>query len=315
MAIASQKSFKILIVLSLFLITSAAADILPQPGFETQGITIETLVSTQGTFRNNADITWKQSSELLDSNLVLVDVFIDPVTEEIVEVWENQPEPPLHPLTEVQARLVYSEDTIAASGKMDYSKSSVIETKEQPDSSNNIEMERLITYDGIDGHHVVSTEDLMLSTVGTPGVPCEGTSTCVFPCTKCGCNECYPAFCNFVQAGSEIDMEIASASSSAKVRNVGGAVEDENWPPIPNVDGNVQLQYDIRVDKLSTQPSVGMVSAYFDSLIMEGGSQCPGHYEPIEIIEVSDRISADGYVSLFDRNINYESGLIRIREA
>jgi hypothetical protein len=179
---------------------------------------------------------------------------------------------------------------------------------------NNIENERLITYDGINGNQIFSTEDLMLETVGTPGVPCALTSSCVFPCPLCGCNNCYPAFCNRIETGSTIDMSIVSASSSARLRNIneeaGG--ENEYWPPIPSVEGPARLRYNIRVDDVSAiQPSVGFVSAYLDLQIQEGGATCPGIGLPFQEVVVKDRKSIDGKVSLFDHVVEYDSGIKR----
>jgi hypothetical protein len=178
----------------------------------------------------------------------------------------------------------------------------------------NIENERLFEYIGFNGNQVFSQEDLMLETVGTPGIFCSLSSACVFPCTSCGCNGCYPAFCNHVETGSTIDMSMVSTSSSGWIRNVNveGGNDADYWPPIPSVDDPARLRYNIRVDEVSSgQPSVGFVSAYLDLNVQEGGSQCPGIGLPFQDVVVKDRKSIDGYVSLFDHVVEYDSGVKR----
>jgi hypothetical protein len=203
---------------------------------------------------------------------------------------------------------------------MDYRKTSSIETKALPASMYNIENERLFEYSGLNGNQVYSQEDLMLETVGTPGVNCSLTSSCVFPCTSCGCNECYPGFCNFVQTGSTIDMSKVSASSSARLHNIGeellgttfGSDIAEAWPPTPTTDSPARLRYSVRVDEVSAgQPSIGFVSAYFDSLVQEGGKVCPTTTEPFQEIFVKEYRSVDGNVSRFSYNVEYDSAIKR----
>jgi hypothetical protein len=112
-----QKIVFILIILSIVLIASATADILPPPSFETQGITKSTAVSVAGHFSNNEELTWGLSSEGLGVNHEIVDLIF--TNEGIEEVWGTSPEPPLSALWEVQMHAVYSENTMAPAGLMD----------------------------------------------------------------------------------------------------------------------------------------------------------------------------------------------------
>jgi hypothetical protein len=324
-----EQTVVFLIITSILLIPSVAADILPPPSFESQGINIITSAYVVGSFSNTADLNWALSSEVLGANLNLTDILwdpdtglpvIDPDTGEFIEIWELEPEPPLKydaASWEVQMRTVYSEDTIAPNGVIEYSKTSGIETKALPASMYNIENERLITYEAFNGDQIYSKEFLMIDTVGTPGVNCTHSTACVFPCSGCGCEGCYPAFCNHVETGSTIDMSIVSASSSARLRNVNelggeGQGEDERWPLIPSVDNPARLHYNVRVDEVSAnQSSVGKVSAYLELGVMEGSKECPGMGLAIEEIQVKDSKSVDGIVSLFDHVIDYESGIRR----
>jgi hypothetical protein len=302
--------------MSLILIAPGLADILPPASFETQGITKSTVASLVGHFSHNEELAWGLSSEGLGINHEIVDLIF--TNEGILEVWGTVPEPPLEysaATFEVQMHAVYSEDTVAPTGVMDYRKTSSIETKALPTSMYNIESERLFEYTGLNGNQVFSKEDLMLETVGTPGVNCSLTSSCIFPCTSCGCSGCYPGFCNYVQTGSTIDMNVVSASSSAQLRNVNDEARggtEERWPPLPSVDNPARLRYSVRVDEVSAgQPSIGFVSAYFDSHIQEGGKVCPGILYPFQEVLVKEYRSVDGNVSRFSYDVEYDSGVKR----
>ncbi len=309
-----------MIIASMLLFTSAAATILPPPDLETQGILLTTDVSALGIFSNNADLSWRHSSEVLDANLNLVDIVwdpetglpvVDPETGELIEIWELQPEPPLKydsASFEVQMATVYSEDTSAQYGEIAYSKNSMVDTKALPASMFNVENDRIITYTGVNGNRILSEEDVMLSGASTPGVPSALSTTCLL----CPTSGCYPAFCTVVDTGSTIDMSVVSASTSAEVRNLNklGGGGNERWPPVPTVDGLALLNYNIRVgDMSSTQPSVGYVSTYLNSETKEGGSACAGLPGLIQDISVKERKSVDGYVSLFLNDVKYESGV------
>jgi hypothetical protein len=72
------------------------------------------------------------------------------------------------------------------------------------------------------------------------------------------------------------------------------------------------LRYNVRVDEISTgQPSIGFVSAYFDSHIQEGGKVCPGILYPFQEILVKEFRSVDGNVSRFSYDVEYDSGVKR----
>jgi len=256
-----KRSIILMIIASMLLFTSAAATILPPPDIETQGIVLTTDVSALGVFSNDADLTWRHSSEVLDANLKL-NVVTDPETGELIKIWEVEPEPPLSydaASFEVQMSTVYAEDTSAQYGQIAYSKNSKVDTKALPTSMYNVENDRIISYTGVNSNRILSEENVMLSGAGTPGVPSELSTTCLL----CPTTGCYPGFCSFVDTGSKIDMSVVSVSTSAEVRNLnqagGGGIE--RWPPVPSVEGLARVNYNIRVAEVSsTQPSVGYVS-------------------------------------------------------
>ncbi len=299
-----------MIIASMLLFTSAAATILPPPDIETQGITLTTDVSALGVFSNDADLTWRHSSEVLDANLKL-NVVTDPETGELIKIWEVEPEPPLSydaASFEVQMSTVYAEDTSAQYGQIAYSKNSKVDTKALPASMFNVENDRIITYTGVNSNRILSEENVMLSGAGTPGIPAALSTTCLL----CPTTGCYPGFCSSMDTGSKIDMSVVSVSTSAEVRNLnqagGGGIE--RWPPVPSVEGLARVNYNIRVAEVSsTQPSVGYVSTYLNSEQLEGGSACVGIPGVIQEMHMKERKSVDGYISLFSNSVEYESGI------
>lgn len=302
----------------MLLFTSAAATILPQPGIETQGITLTTDVSALGVFSNDADLSWRHSSEVLDANLKLI-VVPDRETGELIEIWVVEPEPPLSYDTisfEVQMNTVYAEDTRAQYGQIAYSKNSKVDTKALPASMFNVENDRIITYTGVNSNRILSEENVMLSGAGTPGVPTALSTTCPL----CHTTDCYPGFCSSMDTGSKIDMSVVSVSTSAEVRNLnhpgGGGVE--HWPPVPSVEGLARVNYNIRVAEISsTQPSIGYVSTYLNLEQLEGinleqlegGTALVNVPRAIQDMHMKERKSVDGYISLFSNSVEYESGI------
>ncbi len=63
---------------------------------------------------------------------------------------------------------------------------------------------------------------------------------------------------------------------------------------------------------MQTYPSVGDASAYMEGLIMEGRGNDISSYGTMEFAE---RTSVSGDIYKFDKNMHYESGFRRVREA
>ena len=313
-----------LLIFFSLLTASVAADILPPATPETQGITTVTQVSGQGNFMMNSKLSWGLSSEGLGVNNefdLLLDEDGNFVLDEdgnFVYDWFTTPEPPLSLLQEVQMYTTYSENTLGSNGEIDYAKGFSVDTAAGPAGASNVESGRLFKFIGDSGGRLYSQEDLMLSTVGT-AIDKEGTAKCAF-CLACPCPDqsqcCWPPFCNTLQTGSTIDMTKVSAGSSTRIRNVNeeGSSGDffDNWPIIPTVDNPSRVSYDIRVTEVApTEPSVGKVSAYLDLHSMEDRTLCfdsPGVFGEITLKELR---SVEGWVSLFDYSVRYESGIIR----
>ncbi|HUU75225.1 MAG TPA: hypothetical protein VMW63_03945 [Methanoregulaceae archaeon] len=281
----------------------AMADVLPPTPPETQGISTSTVVSSLGYLSHMSSLRWDLSSEVLGANVGIVDPTTEPPE------WGVFPEPPLNADGEAQMHCTYSERTDANNGIIGYTRSTEIDTLPNPGAAFNVENDRIFTFRGYEMGRIVSSEDMMMDTVGTP-FNAEYSMICPFGVPES--DNCIPAFCNRIESGSLIDMSVVSASSSADMRNVNLPGAPRHWPPFPSADDPALFDYGVRVSGLSEDtPSLGLVSAYAEMHGTEGGTECPGDYIAAQEFSFEELRRVDGDVSLFSYLIEYESGVRR----
>lgn len=105
-----------------------------------------------------------------------------------------------------------------------------------------------------------------------------------------------PAYGTRIESGSSIDTSVVNIKTSTNSRF------------IVSGDTPVELNYNIRVTDLDGVPSKGKISTFFDGIIREGRGSTSNAFEEIEI---NERTSMDGYITLFDKEIRYRSGATR----
>jgi hypothetical protein len=276
-------------ILALILFSGLAmADrgIMPVP--ETQGVVTSTSVNAIGNLVSATELQWRITtySEGLQK--------LPPI--DGGEVYES----------------TYTEDTQTHGiGLMLYDKEMDVETSGQISGQWNIEATKQIAFVGIDGAYVVSTDNIMVDGAANPTFT-EEQVICPF---ASDISEIFPAFCNRAEAGSTIDMTVANVRTTTTDRFV-----------MPSSDHTVELNHDIRVSELiSDVPSVGFASASMEVLIQEGrgfemdatdfisGDSIPSlMVDPlVERIEFTEETSADGAITLFEKLMHYESGMVR----
>jgi hypothetical protein len=274
----------IILVVTLTLLTGfALADIGMDPVPETQGITTSTSVNAIGDFASMTELQWRITNEPGG----LPDI------------------PPLQAVDVALYESTYTEDTQSHGiGLMLYDKEMDAETSGQISGQWNIEATKQIAFIGIDGASVVSTEGIM---VDGASVFWDTDDKVICPFAP-DVTVVVPSYCNRAEAGSTIDMTVANVRTTTTDRFV-----------MPSADHTVELNHDIRVTELVTDvPSVGMASAYLDVLIQEARGQTePGVIEPapfvtlMERIEFTEETTADGAITLFEKLMHYESGMVR----
>jgi hypothetical protein len=276
-----MKKLAILVIALVLLTGYTLADRGIDPVPETQGIVTSTSVNAIGNFASATELQWRITD---DPNGL----------------------PKIPPLSAAAAiyESTYTEDTQTHGvGLMLYDKELDVETSGQISGQWNIEATKQIAFIGIDGAYVVSTDNIMVDGAANYDKTIQNV-ICPFATTV---TEMFPTYCNRAEAGSTIDMTVANVRTTTTDRFV-----------MPSADHPVELNHDLRVTELLTDvPSVGFASAYMEVLIQEarGGPQDAPAPAPfltlMERIEFSEASSADGAITLFDKLMHYESGMVR----
>jgi hypothetical protein len=191
---------------------------------------------------------------------------------------------------------VYTEDTQSNGvGIIQYDKELSIDTGGMMAGQSNIEANKQLVYVGIDGGRVYSEEYIMIDGVGTPG---DASQSLLCPFATGGAGS-FPAYCNLIEAGSTIDMSVANVRTSTDGRFI-----------LTSADYPVELNHQILVTELiDGVPSQGLASAFMNALIMEGYGDTPSSLG--ERIELSEYTSIYGDITVFDKDMHYESGMRR----
>jgi len=226
-------------------------------GSETSVITVKTAAKVDGNFQAQTDLALQQSSGGQTSTVA------------------------------------YSENTIGINGVTDYTKNTNIDTGDVVTGRDNVQTDRVITFNASDGGRMVSDENVLVQTVGTDTT--SATSCCPWGTTT---NETLPAECETVQAGSKMDVSEVSASSSGDVR----AISDS-----PGT--TVSLDYSIDAHGINQTPgsldnaAVGSATAYVDGNIKasDGDASQVGTN-----MEYHDVTSVDGLFDL-SKDVSYSS--------
>jgi hypothetical protein len=257
----------IIVMVVLIAVSGSAMAARPVPaGNETSQITVKTAAKVDGSFQAQTELVLQQSNGNLS--------------------------PPLVDGEHI-ATVVYSEDTMGINGATDYSKNTAINTGSVVNGQDNVQTDRIITYDGGDGGRMVSGENVIVQTIGTEDTSSSG-------CCPWGTvtNATLPAECETVQAGSKMDVTEVSASSSSGVR----AISDS-----PGT--TVSLDYSIDAHGVNMTPgspqneAIGSATAYVDGSIQAStgnGTQVGTN------MEYHDVTSVDGLFDL-SKDVSYSS--------
>jgi hypothetical protein len=164
----------------------------------------------------------------------------------------------------------------------------------------NIEATKEISFIGENGAEITSTDNIFLDGTGVASAT-NPNAICVFAAAT---SEYIPAFCNTVEAGSSITGSIINARTETRDRFV-----------VASADTPSTLVHNIRVDTLGDMPSVGKASAFMKGIIMEGrgnSTTASGYPAAFEKAEFSESTEIDGYITLFDKNMEWVSGIKRV---
>jgi hypothetical protein len=222
---------------------------------------------------------------------------------------------------EVRYTTTYSEETQSIGvGFINYDKDMNVETKAGLNGQSNLEATKVIAFEGINGAEITSTDNIFLQGTGEAQTT-SARAICVFASDT---SSTIPRFCNSVEAGSSFTMEVVNARTETNDRFV-----------TDSADTPVEVNHNIRVDSLGDRTSVGKVSAFIEGSILEGREgtipsvnvnegipEAPeqfltlsdnGKSAAYEEVTFQESTTVDGIITLFDKDMAWESGIKRIR--
>ena len=235
------------------------------PGNETSQIIVRTSATVVGNFQAKTDIVIQQSN----GDLV----------------------PPLA-AGEQLGMAEYSENTMAVNGVTDYTKNTQIDTGGVVNGQANIETDRIISFDGGDAGRMVSSEEAIVSTIGSEATSVTGC--CPWGSTT---NATLPAEYEYVQAGSKMDVSEVSAASSSGVT----VISDTPGTPV-SLDYSINAHGINQTAGTMDNPAIGSATAYVDGVIMQGNN---GTTQSTEM-QYHDMTSVDGLFDL-SKVVSYSS--------
>ena len=339
-----MKKWIVVLVAFVLLAGFVQADRGINPTPETQGIVTTTLISADGRFLSNSDLSISTTDDSKGINgipplrtlpsLTDFDSFSDFI-EWLIFEWEWDVDVSDGLVLQGQYNgavvydAVYTEDTVSnGQGVFDYTKILDVDTSEKVMTQANIETTKILTYDGGNSGRVFSEEGISIGSSGSadplariglgiltpapdPRAP-SGRSICRFAGLV---PSVLPAFCNSADAGSSIDMRQAQVTTASSSRFI-----------TPSADTPVLLSHDIRVID-----SVGTASAGMDVMAMEGRSMEEflrgtlnlngqtifdawlgiSSDDLYQTTSFSESTRVDGTIAIFDKSMVYESGIRR----
>ncbi|MDR2855307.1 MAG: hypothetical protein LBV40_04030 [Methanomicrobiales archaeon] len=280
-----------LLVLLIMLGGTPVADRLPQGVPENQRISVYTVIETIGVVMQKTSLSWQVSDGGLDT-LGMPTINGNSVKGSSI------------------AYGAYSDFVMTNGGEYSEVKSVVVTTDPQAPGMYNIETQKVLTYESINGSHLMADESYVLDVAGQWSY--EGNELrCVF---SQGGSSVIPAFCNKATASSKMrSVTSAQVETRGSLTAVGSSVD------VP-----AALNYEISVTPSSKSASGyadGIFSTTFTVSVMEGRSatatsaqdamgKMMGIYnETSSTLTAIDTASVAGGVSAFNKVFSYQSGI------
>ena len=196
------------------------------------------------------------------------------------------------------ASVGYHDSTMTNGGHLRMNKRIDFDSGDQSAGSYNLETQKVLTYDGIEGSHMVGEEEYVLSVAGSYANN-DGTIRCVF---SQGDSTVLPAFCNIVTAKSSlINVNSAQISTKGALRSVASIAD------VP-----AALNYQIAVTPDSNSGSgyaEGTVKTLFAGSVMEARDNSTESWNKTAAENSwRDSTSVTGGIKNFQKSFGYLSG-------
>ncbi len=259
----------IILLIASVPIAGVHADRLPNATMENQVISISTIIDVIGMVDTDTWMSWDLSSDHLHNGVV-------------------------NP-GESAGSLVYTDSMMTNGGHLMLNSNFDFSSGNKADGLNNLDREKVYTYESIDGSHLVADEALTIQTTGNY------TNTgdylrCVFSSSS---SSVIPAFCNTVTAKSSlVNINSAQVSTSAKAR----MVSDSAAP--------AGLSYQIAVTPASDHEfAIGSVSTAFSGHVLEARDAGAGTWNQTAADNTfKDETEVTGSIRQFSKTFEYGSG-------
>ncbi|MCZ2417736.1 MAG: hypothetical protein LC132_09355 [Burkholderiales bacterium] len=266
------------IVFLLILSTGiACADRLPFQVPENQKISISTIIDVIGFVSDKSYLSW--TIDYLEGS---------ETTDEFGSIHDGR----LYPGESI-AIASFSDSIMTNGGHLMLNKDLGFDSQNKGKGLNNLEVEKVLTYESIDGSFLVGSEEWSLDVAGNYAGT-DDSIRCVFASAR---ENVIPAFCNVVKARSElINFNSGQVSTKGGLRAVAATGD------VP-----AGLFYQIAVSPIpGYEFAEGTVKTGFAGSIMEarGKSDIPSVTN-----QWSDKASVSGGIRNFQKSFGYESGI------
>ena len=265
----TKVSIGVIIIAMVVLIAVSGSAMAARPvpaGNETSAITVITAAKVHGNFMATTDLALQQGN----GDLV----------------------PPLESGGQIST-IVYSENTMTLGGETGYTKDTRINTGNVVNGQENVQTDRIITFEGGEGGRMLSTESILVQTVASAVTT--DPSCCPWGSVD---NVTLPAEYEVVVAGSKMDVTEVSATSSSGVR----AIADSPGTTV-SLDYSIDAHGINQTQGNLDNPAIGSAVAYVDGKIMAstGNDTAVG-----TSLEYHDVTSVDGLFEL-SKDVKYTS--------
>jgi hypothetical protein len=274
---------------------------------EIQGITTATSIDAVGMVTEDDTVVWQTSSVNLTPPLALPGQLIQlgPFIVDWPAVLGGLPDTP----GGIVYTTTYSEGTNAINGDTTYDKSMSVNTGNQALGQSNLKADKTVTFNAAEpGGHLISAEDLVLDGAGQLNFA-DHLMLCPFAAAD---STFIPAFCNYAQAGSSVDVTTGSLVTGTSEHFVAATA-----------DSPVTVAHSISLTGTgSSTPASGSATGYMKVRIQEGRTNLVAVFPfaqgpawiytqgKTEDLSYSEATSASGLIPRFTKTMNYQSGKI-----
>jgi hypothetical protein len=262
------------IIILLLMTGVSSADRLPNQTPENQIISIKTVIDVVGMVSDNTQFSW---------------VIASPGAIPTGTLGASQS----------IADLSYHDSIMTNGGHLMLNKNVGFDSRDKSNGQSNLETEKVLTYNSIEGSHLTGEESYTLSVAGSYA-NADDNIRCVF---SQGSQSVLPAFCNIVTAKSSlINVNNAQVSSKGGVRAVASSA-----------DTPALLNYQIAVTpdaQSGTGFAEGTVKTLFSGNIMEARDGSAENWNKTSATNSwKDATAVTGGIKNFQKSFTYQSGL------